>query len=124
MKTLFLSTHKIAQNLDPEGWTCRQLARYIESEYGDKFCRFSAAMRAKIVMEMLYKEQKEYRKWNQKRSFAVFENIFDAEKYDEAHQRYGEGAGFSDHGYEQIRQRLINSLLTRPDRIICVPVFE
>ena len=124
MKTLFLSTHKIAQNLDPESWTCKQLARYMFTEHGYKFYSFSVSIAASIVMEMLYKEQKEYRKWNQKQKFDIFENIFDAGKYEIEDQSDIIPEYFSRKGEEQIRQRLINSLLTRPDRIICVPVIE
>jgi hypothetical protein len=65
-------------------------------------------------MEMLFKEQKEFRKFDNSK-FRVLENILDGNKYGVDGR-----LGFSDVCLTQIRQRLINSLLTRPDRTLCV----
>ena len=116
MKTLFIQTHELAKKLDPDMYTCPQLEAYFLQVHNMHW--LAARNNSRIIMEMLFKEEKEFRKFDAS-GFIVLENIFDVQKYKDVVS------------YEQmmikcveIRQRLINSLLARPDRTLCVLIPE
>lgn len=106
MKTLFIQTHELAKKLDPSYYTCGQVNRML----GEDSWSFTASH----VMMVLYLEQKEDRRWNlPKREYPyfTFDRIF----------MTGDEWFTDDRGF---RQRLINSILTRPDRTLCVLIPE
>lgn len=123
MKTLFIQTHELAKNLNAHDYTCHQLESYLCQSHGMK--HRAASTTARIVMGMLYKEQKEHRKFDYS-TFHVLEDILDVHKVEgEPHIIYATNRViFSSEQLKGIRQRLINSLLTRPDRTLCVLIPE
>lgn len=127
MKTLFVQTHELASKLSPNRYLCSQLAEFIESQTGLSCYHvgkhgidiFDSAI---LVVLALVREQKE----------DFVDPIFEPE--------YGSPYYYKDglikvNGFyleslvefstdTEIRQRLINSLLTRPDRTLCVLIPE
>lgn len=106
MKTLFIQTHELAKKLDPSYYTCGQ----VNSMLGEDSWSFTASH----VMMVLYLEQKEDRRWNlpkREDPYFTFDRIFMT-----GYEGFTDDRGF--------RQRLINSLLTRPDRTLCVLIPE
>lgn len=123
MKTLFIQTHELAHALSefPTRYLCNTALRYICAkqafdlkENAQGFCLWDSV---KLMIMALLKEQKEPRLWDKqsKNFYQGLGSVFDMDK--SGPEEYQKDC----HG---IRQRLINSLLTRPDRTLCVLIPE
>lgn len=127
MKTLFIQTHELAHQFTPHHYMCSQLAEILSKSTGGSCCLdgnqgFDIFDSATLVILALVREQKE--------DFVdtVFEHEYSSPYY------YRDGLIKVNGFYletlvefsteTEIRQRLINSLLTRPDRTICVLIPE
>lgn len=119
MKTLLIQTHELAKKLDPNTYTCITVRGLIGGKAGlsASDCRLDVC--SATIMKMLYLEQKEDRNWayGARGKFTLFEHVF-SRPLDRPFGR------FTTQEYKEIRQRLINSLLTRPDRTLCVLIPE
>lgn len=116
MKTLFLSTHELAMHLSADTYTCNQLELLLDKKTGTDSLSNPHMCCANIVMKMLFQEQKEVRDFSKKDLTAgigcsLIEDFLGLEEiYLTCEERV------------RMRQRLISSLLIRPDRILCIPV--
>ena len=127
MKTLFIQTHELARALSelPTQYLCNIALRFICAKHEfdlddahvsneENFCLLDSV---KLMTMALLKEQKEYRLWDtqSKAFYHGLGDVFDMDR--SSSDTYKKDC-------HNIRQRLIDSLLTRPDRTLCVLIPE
>lgn len=126
MKTAFIQTHELAHQLTPHDYTCYRLGNILSKATGRFRLHqgnqgFDLHDSASLVILSLLREQKE--------------DLMPPSLYHEARPYYYRGGRVIINGFhldevcefakdKEIRQRLINSLLTRPDRTLCVLIPE
>ena len=126
MKTLFIQTHELAHRLKPQVYMCSQLAEILSKSTGRPLLGngsqgFDLYDSASLVILALLREQKE--------------DLMPPSLYYRARPYYYKDGRVKINGFGldeifefsndvEIRQRLINSLLTRPDRTLCVLIPE
>lgn len=122
MKTLFIQTHELASKLSPKRYLCAQLAEFIEAQTGrNKWLSgkqgFDTFDSASLVILSLLREQKEEFGTRSLDGYMYNGGLLIVRGF------FLSSVVPSDKAV-RVRQRLINSLLTRPDRTLCVLIPE